>query len=307
METRDIEEFWKGCMRLKFLTVSELKVDGVFFGSHLGYFPNLEFVELGTSEDSLQVDQILVLKRCPNLRQLSICDDMCDYLTIPTLTSILLGGHLPCLEFLTIINPTTQFKDAEMSLCLQAMTRVKGVVAIENNFGSLSLNSLEPHFGHLQQLALDGCDSFTGAMVQLVLESCPLLRAVRAPRIEASLILKGKRWACLDLCSFFVTIVLDSDELSVGCQSRMVYVQLARLTQLEILDIRAHGQKRIQSLDLRLESGLFQLSSLKSLRRLFYAGTIQYIAMEDVQWMRQHWQLQTHPIPLEKKRLHHQK
>ncbi|KAG0347259.1 hypothetical protein BG005_000289, partial [Podila minutissima] len=55
--------------------------------------------------------------------------------------------------------------------------------------------------------------------------------------------------------------------------------------------------KGVQSLDLRMESGLFQLSSLKKLWRLCYAGTIQNMSNEDAQWMRQHWPLCAYPVP----------
>lgn len=296
MEGSAIQAFWKGCMGLQSLTVSELLVHGIFFGRHRGVFPNMERIELKSILNTQPVDQTQVLTRTPKLRSLSLIGGMGRSVTIPTLTRLLVGGYLPCLESLRI-NQIYDFSDDELSLCLQAMSRVTELAVKKCNFGWLSFFSLSSHFQRLQVFAVSQCENVSGEAIQLVLESCPLLRSISAPRIEASLIMDGKRWACLNLTSFFVNIVLDSKEHSVGCQSRMVYVQLARLTKLEVLDIHPHSGKGVQSLDLRLESGLYQLSSLGKLWRLRYCGTIQHIVFEDIQWMREHWRLKTYPVP----------
>lgn len=296
LEGSAIQAFWQGCMGLQSLTISELQVHGVFFGRHRGVFHNMKHIELESIKSTRPVDQIQVLRRTPMLRSLHLFGDMGRSVTIPTLTRLLVDGCLPFLESLHIIQ-TDEFSDVELSSCLQAMSRVTQLIISQCDFEWLPLFSLMPHFQWLKVFAVSECESVTGAVVQLVLESCPSLECISAARIEASVIMCGRRWACLDLTSFLVSIVLDSKEHSIGCQSRMVYVQLARLRQLQVLSIQSERGKGTQGLDLRLESGLYQLSSLKKLRLLRYSGTIQHISFEDVQWMRKHWQLPTYPVP----------
>ncbi|KAF9008638.1 hypothetical protein BGZ52_007927, partial [Haplosporangium bisporale] len=296
LEGSAIQAFWKGCMGLQSLIISGLQVHGVFFGRHRGVFHNMERIELESIKSTRPVDQIQVLRRTPNLRSLHLYGDMGRSVTIPTLTRLLVDGCLPFLESLHIFQ-TDEFSDDELFSCLQAMSRVTKLAISQCDFGWLHLSSLAGHFQWLKIFAVSGCESVTGAAVQLVLESCPSLKLISAPQIEASVIMNGWRWACLNLKSFLVSIVLDSKEYSIGCQSRMVYVQLARLTQLRVLSIKSAREQETQGLDLRLESGLYQLSSLRKLRFLCYSGTIQHISLEDVQWMREHWQLPIYPVP----------
>lgn len=331
MDSNDIREFWKGCYGVKILVVTGLRLDcsptQPFFGSELGVFPCLEHIYVSLEDKSRFVDTEVVLARCPKLtgcflnegyrgndsggdggsdgvsrssrssRSSSYDTDSTTeaaVTTVPTLEQIfqeqrLLDSRQLC------IGSEVKFEDAELSSYLDAMDEMTMLTVDRGDFGHLSFRSLVSHFDSLQRVLLERCFGVTGAMVQRILESCPMLIEISAPRIEATQIMTRKRWSCLGLRAFKVCIVLDSTHHSIGVQSRMVYVQLARLTQLQHLDIAADRGKGIQGLDLRLASGLYQLSTLSTLCTLRYSGTRQLLSKDDVLWMREHWKLKTYP------------
>lgn len=230
------------------------------------------------------MDQEGLLRRCPNLRAVEINPGLKQNLSLTTLVSLVREGHLRHLEEISLCE---KFQDAEMAACFQAMTLVTKLKLFQPGFGELSFLSLMPHFATLKELVMF---CIPGMVVQTVLESCPLLTFIEAPRIEASRIVAGKRWTCLNLRAFHVPIVLDSPTHSVGLQSRMVFVQLARLTRLERLVLSCWGSTKVfQSIDLRRESGLTQLASLRNMQVLVHKGTIQHMSADDCDWMRQHW------------------
>ncbi|KAF9298407.1 hypothetical protein BGZ74_009390 [Mortierella antarctica] len=322
--------FWKGCHGVRSVVATGLQLDcsqsHPFFGSELGIFPNLEYIRVTLEDKSRLVDQRLVMERCPKLTgcflnagyrgnrsssrgssRSSSCDSNATMetteskeSTVPTLDQVFQEQQLSDLDSICV-GSEIDFEDADLSSCLEAMDRVRRLTVDQGDFGRKSFYSLVPHFNVLQCLVLERCYGVTGSMVQRILESCPMLINIVAPRIEATQIISRKRWLCLGLKTFKACIVLDSKGYSIGVQSRMVYVQLARLTQLEHVDIAADRGKGIQSLDLRLASGLYQLSTLSKLRGLRYAGTIQHISIDDVQWMRGHWRLKTYPVVHAKK------
>ncbi|KAF9389832.1 hypothetical protein CPB97_010562 [Podila verticillata] len=242
----------------------------------------------------VMLNQTNMVLRCPNLRMYSLDKFGTRTLTLSEMSEIISGGSLQRLEHLIICNGVG-FKDVELHVCLGEIPRLANLCITAGDFGHLSFKNLVRHFDSLRHLSLTRCKLVTGAMVQRVLQSCPQLVYLAAPRIEASQIISRKRWLCLGLKTLKVCIVLNSKDYSIGLQSRMVYVQLARLTQLEILNIAPDKGKVVQSLDLRLSSGLYQLSSLKKLGELHCNGTIQRMSLEDVQWMRYHLKLKVYP------------
>ncbi|KFH63707.1 hypothetical protein MVEG_10400 [Podila verticillata NRRL 6337] len=205
-----------------------------------------------------------------------------SYLTLSQMSRVISGGSLQRLEHF-IISSGVGFKDVELHVCLGEIPRLVNLSVAARDFGHLSFKNLVLHFDTLRHLSLTRCRHATGAMVQTILQSCPQLVFFAAPRIEASQIISRKRSLCLGLKTLKVCIALNSEDYSIGLQSRMIYVQLTRLTQPEILNIAPDKGKVVQSLDLRLSSGLYQLSSLKKLQELRCNGTIQRISFEDVQ------------------------
>lgn len=300
IDSQDFETFYRSCLRLQDLSVLELSINGpppeVFFGHSADFFPNMERMRLHllSDGDSIALNQMVMVLQCPNLRMYHLAKFVTRTLTLSEMSGIISGGGLQRLEHL-IISRGVGFKDVELHAFLGEIPRLANLCITAGDFGHLSFQNLVRHFDTLSHLSLTRCKHVTGAMVQRVLESCPKLVYLAAPRIEASQIISRKRWLCLGLKVLRACIVLDSKDYSIGLQSRMVYVQLARLTQLKVLNIAPDRGKVVQSLDLRLSSGLYQLSSLTKLGELRYNGTIQSMSLEDVQWMQHHLKLKMYP------------
>ncbi|KAG0347123.1 Cofactor of BRCA1 [Podila humilis] len=202
-----------------------------------------------------------------------------DGAAVPALIRALKEGSVPQLTILAItsVSGATAVKDAGLANCLNLIPKLQSLTLRGGQLSELAFNALKRHFTTLTCLSVVGNPHVTGPMVQQVLESCPLLEEICASRIDALLILRGRRWQCLNLKRFRVCIsVTPSHQHSITILSRMVFVQLARLTRLQELEIGKRSTKtRIQSLDLRLTSGLYQLAGLNDLRVIRYTGTIQ--------------------------------
>ncbi|KAG0072333.1 hypothetical protein BGZ93_006832, partial [Podila epicladia] len=98
------------------------------------------------------------------------------------------------------------------------------------------------------------------------------------------------QWVHLKLRVFSVfTVIEDPSAGAIWAQSRTVFERLYKFTQLAVLNIRGRGSVKFQvihGLDLRLDSGLSQLSSLKALKKLDVRNTIQDVSAADVLWMK---------------------
>lgn len=90
---------------------------------------------------------------------------------------------------------------------------------------------------------------------------------------------------------FSIRITIESSEKSViQAQSRAVFERLVKLTELTLLyfgKLAAYFQdsQEFQILNLRFDSCLGQLSSLKLISGLDFTGTIQHVGAVDVAWM----------------------
>ncbi|KAG0086089.1 hypothetical protein BGZ92_008426, partial [Podila epicladia] len=165
-------------------------------------------------------------------------------------------------------------KDADVALCLRAMNQVRALSSEHGLFGDLAFNNLVRHFSTLQSLNLFRCSGFTGDMIQTVLESCPSLEIIKAGGLPASTIMAGKPWTCLRLTVFNVSVLVNLGSETIRTQSRAVFARLAQLTELVTLDITALGFD-VQSLDLRVESGVEQLAALRRLKEIKFKDTLQ--------------------------------
>ncbi|KAG0039165.1 hypothetical protein BGZ82_009425 [Podila clonocystis] len=242
-----------------------------------------------------------LLRLCPGLRSFRWQNyDWEGDAQLQMLAFLLERQHFPHLERLQV----TQVDDLELATCLGAMGRVKELVIDGNHFGLLSFNALERHFATLQRISLESVFSFPSNPILELLESCPLLKYIRVPKLNAYAIMLGKPWVCLDLEEFRVGVVVGVyGKPTIRKRSRAVFERLSKLTRLTHLDIGFHyvqdgnsesddtdnsdGEIQArQSLDLTLKSGIDQLSTLKNLEELNFSYTIQDMSAEDVKWIR---------------------
>ena len=182
-------------------------------------------------------------------------------------------------------------------LCLQGV-----------GFGPKAFNSLrnQEHFQVLVEVDLLRCGDVTSAMLEEILESCPMLKTITGNIIRVDDIALGLPWDCRGLKLWRIHIdstqsVNEERKESAGAtsgskaQQHMVFERLSTLVNLEILDldlvfpIRERGQL-IQTLEWQVKRGLNLLATLTGLRTVRFLQTHPMnMSKSAVQWMMDHW------------------
>jgi len=196
------------------------------------------------------------------------------------------------------------------------VTGLKKLTLGGSGFGSGALQSLAAHFSTLMELQLTGGQERTSLVMQGALESCPSLASIDSDLLYVSDMVRGKPWICGSSLGFFsIDIVLDIEEdafqefatameVPAGFTvpktvQLFVYGQLARMTQLEVLNLRwVHAPPKDSDregvevsprrLDLDLKHGLGELATLTRLKQLEFRH-VQKMTAREVEWMGIHW------------------
>ncbi|KAG0092718.1 hypothetical protein BGZ92_008834 [Podila epicladia] len=298
MSAEQFAIFWNGCRGLRQMELYDIKVPctSEFIEEQLETLPGLEAITIS------HLAATALLRLCPGLRffRWQNYDFGGNAQQLQMLAFLLERQHFPHLESLQV----TQVDDLELATCLGAMGRVKELVMDGSILGLQSFGALKRHFDKLQRISLEYVFPISSKRILDVLESCPLLKYIRAPKLNVSAIMRGKPWVCLDLEEFRVGILAGvSGKATIHSESQAVFERLSKLTRLTHLDIGFHYMQddnsdsddsndsdgdntACQGLDLTLESGFSQLSTLKNLEELDFTYTVQDMSVEDVKWMR---------------------
>lgn len=173
------------------------------------------------------------------------------------------------------------------------MSQVKELSVEEGDIGTLAFKDLTKHFAMLQILSIPTYSMGAHAFVPAVLASCPLLTSISAPTVSATDLIQGGPWVCSRLRVFRINIEITNTEGdAVRTQSREIFRRFSKLVHLTELRVRGpvvEDAPTFQGLDMRLESGLGQLSSLQRLWLLDFSDTIQNMSAEDVAWIKNTW------------------
>ncbi|KAG0333398.1 hypothetical protein BG000_009198 [Podila horticola] len=309
MEAEHFAMFWNGCGGLRQLILydTELPCTPEFIEERLKVLPDMEEIVVG------HVSAMALLKVCPGLRSFRWQNYDGKEAQLQTLITLLKGQHLRQLESLQV----TRADDRRLASCMRAMDHVKDFSIEEGHFGKHVFYALSRHFATLQCVSFPHLRSVSGDKTLTILESCPLLKYICVPKLKASAIVLGDPWVCLNLEKFCAGVIVDEPEKGEICESsRQVFKRLSKLTKLTSLvigfnifgtgdsdydddtdgssntdsdDYSDDGKRRRQGLDLRLESGLGQLCTLKNLELLDFTDTIQDMSAEDVSWMSENW------------------
>ncbi|KAF9318701.1 hypothetical protein BG003_010737 [Podila horticola] len=300
MSAEQFAIFWNGSRGLQRMELYDINIpcSPEFIEERMETLPDLAAITLShLSASSL-------LKLCPGLRSFRWQNyDLVGDVQLQLLALLIEGQLFPHLESLQV----TQVDDFALATCLSAMGRVKELVIDGSQFGLLSFDALERHFATLQRISLEFVFSISNTQILELLESCPLLKYIRVPKLKASTIMIGKPWVCLDLEEFRVGVVVGAAGIqTIRKRSRAVFERLSKLTRLTHLDIGFHyiqdgnsdsddsdeSDSDIparQGLDLTLDSGIGQLSTLKNLEELDFCYTVQDMSVKDVTWIRDNW------------------
>lgn len=280
---KDLETIWNGCKGLHELRLLEACIMDV---SEL----DEEALEIHTELQLITLQDrkfLTLLRRCPNLCHVSWRSErLCVLYDLP---GVLLEEKLRHLDRIVLAHA----EDQPLASTLRAMSHVKDLTVRQGKVEDLSYHTFTRNFATLQILAILDYIKNPGAFISTVLASCPLLIGIIAPAVSAVDIINGRPWVCLRLIVFQLAIeITDTQESAICTQSREIFGRISKLVHLT--DLRIHAPIRedprpFQGLDLRLRSGIPQLSTLQKLEILDFSDTIQDISGEDIAWMRKYW------------------
>jgi hypothetical protein len=217
-----------------------------------------------------------------------------DKRLLPGFAQLVAKKTWPDLDSLCLVAHTVT--DDALSKILGGMQRIISI-EIHHSPALLSLSSIDllrAHFSKLKVLRYLRWSNNTGMfpMAQEILSSCPLLEEFTSTLIDATLVAKGKPWVCLRLKSLNLSFGFEPSTISRI--QPLVLDQLSRLTRLR--ELRLWGEKSItvmtdswKPMDLRLESGLGKLSTLRALEIIVWAATDQRMGEQEIDWMVEHW------------------
>ncbi|KFH66501.1 hypothetical protein MVEG_07026 [Podila verticillata NRRL 6337] len=264
-DKKAIGAFWKACRNIKWLSLQRIirhNGEGDFFKRSEASYPNLTHVALNLSQRYLVLSQLELINRCPSLTTLSMkTNDSTTMVPLDGMRVSVGQGNMSRLESLAI---DANYDEQELARCLAVLPLLKEFKMGRGVFIKSTFLQLERHFKTLDRL--DMYDTgFSSEMVQQVMESCPCLTRLSAQWLEATTVLAGRPWQCLDLRMLKVGFCLASTD-----QSRGVFQHLGQLTKLTLLKIGVKHRRFITDrlLDFRVESGMDELLHLKDLQVL---------------------------------------
>lgn len=271
MDFKHWETVWNGCKGIRKLRLFSVHMkDASTF--------NKAALEMHTELQSIALHDVTyfpLLRSSPNLRSVSWQKLEGSTMLLEELTRILLGGKLCRLESLLILRA----EDQPLASTLKAMSQVKEVYVGVDYFGTLAFKDLAQHFATLQILTIPTCSMKVNILVPAVLVSYPLLTFISAPTVSATNLIHSGPWVCSRVKVFRINIeIMDTEGDAVRTQSREIFGRLSKLEHLTELRVRGpmvENAPTFQGLDMRLESGLAQLSSLQHLWLLDFSDTIQ--------------------------------
>ncbi|KAG0348395.1 hypothetical protein BG005_011553 [Podila minutissima] len=287
MDQEQFAALWNDCKGIQLLKCHHIRVDNAITATQqCTLVPHPTLKELSFANFA----NFQVLKLCPNLQAISWYNNEfdCDIL-LEELAVLLQGGQLMQLGSLSM----SYAKDQDLSRCLKFMHRIKKVSSHHGNIGPLSFHAMSRKFGMLEHLYIPYDSTMPGEMILSILESCPQLVYFQATKVSSTEVIKSKPWVAANLKALHLGITIDSfDQETIRLQSRSVFARLSKLTRLTQLTL--HGPYEIgnddeQGLDLRLESGLDQLATIKDLTFLDFDHTFQNMSDADVAWMVENW------------------
>jgi len=255
-----------------------------------------------------------LLKQCPQLRSLTWSDSDAVMLPLQAMGQALLKNQQwPHLEELNLNLIGYKEQDQDLAMMLEGIHRLVTLHAASSGFGPKCVEAIRMHQSTVTTLDLAMCLQITSPMVQTLLTSMTALESLTVGRIHYLDIIDGGPWVSLQLRRLAIAIdmkkppeveeeerkkrkqgVRHSEIKSVfEAQQRGVFQRLStleRLCSLALLSPSSDGSMgNDQTLDFRQRMGLDSLSTLKQLEEFAFKSFHQYMTMNDVRWILDHW------------------
>jgi len=284
----NFDKAWQLCTRLERLDIRVV--------CHTPLWPTLPAEELLLNIKHFGVDGCFshsvpffmeFLRRCPGLTSIqwrSVFNHEEPFLS--ALSLMLEANTWPYLEHFDLAARETCNK--VVAKTIQSMPRVTTLTLhMSYTVYNMDFAPLQPRFTNLRVLELFPDQKVKSRMAQDILSSCPLLEKLVAPHIDADVVMGGKPWVCLGLKVLALAFCFDPST-TVGKHQPLVFDQLSKLTRLEEWHI-VGPSGFAGTVDLRIESGLAKLSTLKRLRAITAQHIVERMGDAEVDWMLEHW------------------
>ncbi|KAF9963193.1 hypothetical protein BGZ65_005288 [Modicella reniformis] len=284
--------FWMICSRLESLQTWHDELD--VRPAKTMVFPLMKSLSVLDVQGANPRDLAEWFMKCPNLVNLNWKHSM--FFGDDSLSVLPIGGAWPHLETLRLDGSKI---DLAKFLC--NMSKPRELHVAQTGFSNMSFEVLQPRLGALRKIDFPNATqrlnpNVTGRMIHEILCSNPQLQALSGCRVKATDFLDDRRpWVCGSSLRFFkIYFVFPQDGDDTTDLQRTIFRRLSTLTSLEVLDVsgalRLEDEGDKDGLDLRLKSGLGELSTLRLLKQLCFERTKQLMGEEDVIWISKHWE-----------------
>ncbi|KAF9155416.1 hypothetical protein BG015_009973 [Linnemannia schmuckeri] len=312
--------FWRACSRFETLTINN---DDIPFFSldcnnstitsqqqqpqpPVDAFPHMERLTLKFDPTGYGggPDHVDWIRRCPRLVHLA-WNLVGRWSPVERLIVELKNTTWPSLSSLRL--EQSMHTDKNFSDLVASLSHLRILELAQSTFGPLSFAALmaHPQIQNLHTFSVLGCDGFTGAMAQAVLEQCPTLDTFAAPFISVHDVAheESQPWACVHTLRNLAIYITCGPRSTIESRQKM-FDQLGLLSRLIRLDLGAHRLSQLpvqtrtrfitheSTLSLKLSSdngGLTNFARLTQLRHFSFQQTPQSLGMKEVQWVLDHW------------------
>ncbi|KAF9115446.1 hypothetical protein BGX27_007821 [Mortierella sp. AM989] len=292
-------DFWKACSVLE-----KLEIDGCIIRDPLGSlwnvvglppsFPHLVEIKFESVSDIRAENQIQIMAMCPKLRSMywrggGVSEFPVDYFE-SAVTHRKEFQHLESIDLMGRTIPDNSICDIVKSL----RKPLRKLALFQTCVGPLSLAVLGTHFQTIQELDFTECPQIHSKDVIMLLRSCPLLTSFKAGMLSSLDVKENESWPCSDrLLALYINIQLEEDDIQAA--SQRVFNCLSKLTSLRTLNIVKYSgligylQHNDSPLQLRLDSGLSKLSTLRYLELMSFDKSGQSMTMQEGEWIKRNW------------------
>ncbi|KAF8932658.1 hypothetical protein BGZ58_006884 [Dissophora ornata] len=230
--------------------------------------------------------------RCPNLKffrwhtvdslfetQLSVVQDLL---------------HTRLRHLRTVAIPYSALSDEDVAAIITALPALVNLHARSSEFGRRATQAIVEFKNGIQELDICNCGVVSSDMIQAILSTCKDLEAFGGDVFDIQDLpeMEGGGWACRHLKKMQISIMTSGGKESRTRDHERMYDQLAKLTELTVLDLGTTGMATRYTYDwmeLKLSSGFGRLSPLRGLEDFTVGRVYPPLGEEEREWVREHW------------------
>ncbi|KAF9100503.1 hypothetical protein BGX27_000364, partial [Mortierella sp. AM989] len=273
------DAFWAACRNLEQLHMisTTFVVDNHFCVPEQS-FPRMQSLSISNVRFFKHMEELKMIRQCQQLKDL-VWRSRCSSQGVQEFIQGLVQGLWPNLES---FDPGFNIPDQSVNQILCGMKRITKLYLTRTKFGPIVFQTLRHHFNTLVVFDHRGGSGPTSEMLREIMCSCPNLSELRGDYIVANEVVQDNPWVCSSLKFLQVCFRFEGSKPNI---QQMIFVRLSGLTQLEEFQFGGWSAGPTlgfqEGLDLRLESGMGLLTSLKNIKLLNFYATTQIFGEDD--------------------------